>query len=161
MELKNTMSIKNLSAAVIICLLIGLSSCDKNEPENGSLKLDAIDYTGCFVDHPEYTFKMAQAITDTLFFSIEQNTLCLNMIINYNCCGLLSDSVVTDNREVNIFIADTCREFCECWCICDYGFEYKFTGFQGGNTHFSIYLKPLNDSQYQFWNDIIFIDGSD
>ncbi len=123
------------------------------------LNLQKTDYFGCFLNNS--TNKAAPSFSDTLFYTIKNDTLTLTASINYNCGGLLKDSIILENEIVNIFVFDTCQGICEVRCMCDFGFEYKFTDFLQKNTHFYVYLNGFHDSEYKLWKDIKFIDGLD
>ena len=124
---------------------------------NDRIKLQTTDYFGCFRDNPYKTsVESYQSISDTLSYTIEDDTLTLNAILNYNCGSLLTDSVVIKNKEVKIFIADTCwGDSCQEDCICDFRFRYSFTDFLQ-NIHFYVYLKGFQDNEYTLWKETKF-----
>lgn len=129
---------------------------------NQGIRLQMTNYFGCFENNPiNSTIKSSISGTDTLYYMIDNDTLILNAIFKYNCGGLLKDSVVFDAEKVNIYVRDTCQENCEVRCMCDFGFEYKFTDFWQKNTHFYVYLNGFHENEYKLWNDIKFIDGLD
>lgn len=74
--------------------------------------------------------------------------------MNYNCCGLLNDSLVIDDENVMIYICDTCIDNCLCYCMCDFEFEYSFINFLEKNIHFYIYLKGYEEYEYSLWKDL-------
>jgi hypothetical protein len=124
---------------------------------NPGVKLRGTSYFGCF----EGSTKAAPVNTDTIYYGIANDTLRFRIIKNYNCCGLLKDSLVIDNDIVRVYISDTCKTECICRCDCDFGFEYAFTDFWRRNTDFKVYLKGLNEREYTFWKETSFIDGLD
>ena len=137
--------------------IIIIISCSKKEKEKPSdlnnteeLELLKIEYKGCFDD----PFKDIQENNDTLFYTVNGDSLILNIQMNYNCCGLLKDSIELGINEVNIFISDTCTLGlgCECDCICNFDFEYYFRNFR--DIHFYVYLKSLYQNEYSLWNDL-------
>ncbi len=146
---------------VCIIVLIGIVSCDENKEADGyaPLVLTKTEHLGCFVDNPAFSSKCLPA--DTLYYTISNNVLTLSAVLNYNCCGLLSDSVVTDGNDVQIYISDTCTQNCLCDCICDFKFEYRFTGFLEKIISFKVYLKGLEEGEYTLWKETAFIDGID
>ncbi|MFW5872650.1 MAG: hypothetical protein ACOCVN_01555, partial [bacterium] len=126
------------------------------------ISLQKTSYKGCFIENPGYKSKNIINKTDTIFYNIEDSTLTLNVILHYNCCGLLKDSVTIVDEQVNIHLSDTCTgDYCECKCMCDYEFEYQFTDFRQKNSHFYVYLNGYRDNNYELWNDIKFIDALD
>ncbi len=125
------------------------------------IKLENVEYLGCFSDNPMGKRKKGTDYTDTVLYNIENDTLKLDVVINYNCCGLLKDSVIKDNEIVNIFLADTCKEYCVCRCMCDFRFEYSFTNFWQKNVHFYIYMKGHEKERYSLWKETKFMDAPD
>lgn len=164
-------------------LLISIDSTDKKvsrildilTPEDSSLSfvriheaynlenisLQSKNNLGCQQEISEKSVVSEKTITDTIYYVIEDNVLTLNVIKNYNCCGLLNDSVNIDDGNVNIYIADTCIVNCQCWCMCDFRFEYEFTDFWQKNIHFYVYLKELDETGYTLWKQTKFTDGLD
>lgn len=126
------------------------------------LQLQKTDFFGCFENNPmNSSLKNSPILSDTLFYTIEKDTLTLSAILNYNCGGLLKDSVIVESEAVHIFISDTCLNDCEVKCMCDFGFEYRFTEFWQKNIHFYLYLNGFRDTEYKLWKNTKFIDGSD
>jgi hypothetical protein len=126
------------------------------------ISLQKTYYFGCFESNPiNSSMKSINSDSDTLYYTIDNDTLTLNAIFNYNCGGLLKDSVAFDSEKVNIYVSDTCQANCEVRCMCDFGFEYKFTDFWQKNTHFYVYLNGYHDNEYKLWKDTKFIDGLD
>jgi len=148
----------------IVLVIFVIISCEIKKSETGpdnKVKLISVSYEGCFLNNPEIALKDAPLNIDSLYYVIEDDTLNLSAIKNYNCCGLLKDSMIISGEEVNIYLADTCTELCQCWCMCDFEFRYKFTDFRQKNIHFYVYLKELNESEYVLWKETSFIDAAD
>jgi len=72
---------------IVISLIFIVFSCEK-ENINGNIKLQKIDYLGCFINNPENSTKSSFSGTDTIYYTIENDTLTLSVIKNYNCCGI-------------------------------------------------------------------------
>jgi hypothetical protein len=158
--LQTELLIRADSSGVSVTRIIDISTPKDGKLEfagihNGSsdenIKLQKTLYNGCFINNHQDSFKKLSGITDTLIYFISADTLSLNLIKNYNCCGLLKDSVVIENEIVSIYISDNCKEYCVCKCMCDYDFQYQFTGFRLNKNLFNVYLKELNQSTYIFW----------
>jgi hypothetical protein len=156
---------------VTILVVIGIASCEIEKDEtypNGKIVLNKVDYKGCFIDNPAKSTQGVFDVTDdvfdyidTVYYNVANDTLTLNVIKNYNCCGLLKDSVIVSTGKVHIFLADTCTELCQCYCMCNFEFQYKFTDFLKKNTYFLVYLKGLNESEYVLWKQTKFVDAPD
>lgn len=143
-------------------LTVIIVSCSKNKDSNdqestNSLELSKTEYKGCFISNPIDSIKdPLYEKGDSLFYTVENDTLLLHMIMNYNCCGLLKDSLVYDEESVNVYIHDTCMQDCICYCMCDFEFEYSFLNFSGNNIHFYIYLKGHEEDEYSLWGDLVY-----
>ncbi len=139
-----------------------LSFSAVHEYFNSGVNLEKTYYKGCFIEKPDFRSNDLKNLNDTLFYEIDKDTLTFTILLNYNCCGLLNDSVTIENEQINIHISDTCSgDYCKCRCMCDYEFEYKFTEFWQKNSHFKVFLKELNKTEYRFWKETKFIDGLD
>ena len=130
-----------------------------HEFASNNIRLKRTIYSGCFNSNSKVSLKNSPIDTDTLYYTIANDTLTLSIVKNYNCCGQLIDSVVINKEEVNVFIADTCVDLCECKCMCNFGFDYKLTEFWQKNTLFNVYIKGLHDTSYKLWRNTKFIDG--
>ena len=145
---------------LLTLLTIIIASCSKNKDSNEQndtnlFDLSKTEYKGCFIDNPIDTNKNSfYKSGDPLYYTIENDTLLLHVNMNYNCCGLLNDSLVFDNENVNIYIRDTCTNNCLCYCMCDFEFEYSFINFLGNNIHFYVYLRGYEEDEYSLWNDL-------
>ncbi len=139
-----------------------LSFVNVHDYYNSGVNLEKTNYKGCFIENPKNKSNNVENKTDTIFYEIKDDTLTLNVILNYNCCGLLNDSITIENEQINIHISDTCSgDYCECKCMCDFEFEYKFTDFWQRNSHYYVYLNGFRDNNYELWKDIKFIDAFD
>lgn len=152
------MKIKKLMALMaILAIMVSCSKSNdedtikKNEMQN--FKLTKTEYKGCF-DKSSLNYNN-QISDDTLFYTIKGDTLILNVKMNYNCCGILKDSVVLGANKVEIFISDICaiENGCECFCTCNFDFEYYFENCDDLNCY--VYLKRLNENTYSFWDKLI------
>ncbi len=169
--LQSEILIRTDSSGVLITRILDILTPENSKLEFANIhedysvdeiKLQKTDYKGCFTENPKESLKStANNVTDTLFYAIDNDSLTLNVIKNYNCCGLLKDSVVIENLIVSIYISDTCEEYCECRCMCDFDFQYQFTDFWHRNIRFNVYVKELNENSYLFWKGVLFIDEHD
>lgn len=145
---------------LLTILTIIIVSCSKNKDSNENnntnpFELSKTEYKGCFIDNPVDSNKNALYETgDSLYYTIENDTLLLHVIMIYNCCGSLNDSLVIDDENVSIYICDTCMNSCICNCMCVFEFEYSFINFLGNNIHFYVYLKGYEEDEYSLWNDL-------
>ena len=148
--------------ALLSVLAIIIVSCSTNDEkgfyeqnDTNQFELSKTEYKGCFVDNPFDSNKNLLSMTsDSLFYTIANDTLLLHMIMNYNCCGLLNDSLSIDAENVRIYIRDTCIANCLCYCMCDFEFEYSFINFLEKNIHFYVYLKGYEEYEYSLWKDL-------
>lgn len=147
---------------LLTILTVIIVSCSKNKDSNeqketNPFELSKTEYKGCFIDNPMDTIKnLLYETGDSLYYTVENDTLLLHVIINYNCCGLLNDSLVIDDENVSIFIHDTCTYGCECYCMCDFEFEYSFINILENKNHFYVYLKGYEEEDYFLWGDLIY-----
>lgn len=145
-------------------LIIIILSCSKSNDSNTNnntypVELSKTAYSGCFINHGLGSDKNTVKNTgDSLYYTIENDTLLLHVLMRYNCCGSLKDSVVVDDDIVNIYVSDTCTDGCICYCECDFGFDYSFTNFLGNNIHFYVYLKGYEENEYSLWDDLEYIE---
>ncbi len=145
----------------MILIVLGCSKSNDSNTNNNtySVELSKTVYSGCFIHPGLGSNKNTVNYTgDSLYYTIENDTLLLHVLMRYNCCGSLSDSVVVDEENVNIYISDTCTSECVCYCECDFGFEYSFTNYLGNNIHFYVYLKGLEEDDYSLWDDLEYIE---
>ncbi len=145
-----------IAITILTILAIIIASCSKSS-DSKPFALSKTEYKGCFIDNPIDSNKNAlYGIHDTLYYTVRNDSLLLNVIMHYNCCGLLNDSVVINDENVSIYIRDTCTTSCECFCICEYEFEYSFINFTGNNVNFYVYLKGYEEDEYSLWGNLIY-----
>ena len=152
---------KTKSIIVLLTVLtLLIVSCSKNDDAKeqekpNQIALTKTEYKACFSDNPIDSNKNLLTETgDSLYYTIANDTLLLHLIVNYNCCGLLNDSIVYDEEDVNIYIRDRCIENCLCYCMCDFEYEYSFVNFLGNNPHFYVYLEGYEEGAYTLWGDL-------
>ncbi len=139
-----------------------LSVRDVHEYPGPVMKHVNTHYSGCFEENPWLKQSSNEPLTDTVTYEIRNDTLFLDVIINYNCCGQLSDSLSITKEEVSLFLSDTCTgDNCICRCYCDFVFEYQFTGISQNNVDFSIYLKELNETVFHLWEKVKYTNEAD
>lgn len=145
----------------LIGLLFGLASCGNQHPSHPAHAVDLLSasHEGCFDGFGRAADWGTMDSGDTVY-CIETPNDQLKLFIrkNYNCCGLLSDSVVVEHNQVQVFIADTCHVDCQCYCYCDFDFVYRFDDYQHQVTLFNIYLKPLGTTEFTKWKSISYVD---
>jgi hypothetical protein len=152
----------NKLITLLIILTVIIVSCSKNKDSNDQkntnpFELSKTEYKGCFTNNPVDSNKNSLYETgDSLFYTVENDTLLLHVIMNYNCCGLLNDSLVFEDENLSIYISDTCMNDCLCYCMCDFEFEYDFINFLGNNIHFYVYLKGYEENEYSLWGDLVY-----
>ncbi|MFK5855638.1 MAG: hypothetical protein QM503_05870 [Bacteroidota bacterium] len=149
--MKTTIVITILTIFVVIIV-----SCSKSNDAK-LFALSKTEYKGCFIDNPiDSTKNTHYGTRDTLYYTLKNDSLLLNVIMNYNCCGSLYDSLVIHDKDVNIYIHDTCSTGCICFCMCEFEFEYSFINFTGNNVNFYVYLKGHEEDEYSLWGDLIY-----
>jgi len=156
---KHVMKTKSIIALMTLITLL-IVSCSKNDDTDKqlitkTLTLSETTYKGCFTDNPMDSGKNSLSQSgDSLYYTIANDTLLLHLIVNYNCCGSLNDSVAIEDENVRIYIRDTCTENCICYCMCDFEFEYAFINFAGSNHHFYVYLQGYEQDTFTLWGDL-------
>jgi len=148
-----------MKSKIILCgavfLLLILIGCEKQtEKENtGSdenpVKLIKTDYLACF--NEDYT--KDYPVSDTLFYTLEGETLLLNVVMNQNCGACLADSVVMRKDTAAIYICNTCDEIA--YCICDFRFQYHFQDF-GKQFYFEVYYSPYDNPDFTLWDELAY-----
>lgn len=142
-----------LSGAVFLLLL--LVSCEKqkeNEATNSDekpVRLTKTDYLGCF--NEDYT--KDYPVSDTMFYTLEGETLLLNVVMNQNCAACLADSVVMKKDTAAIYIRNTCDEIA--YCICDFRFQYHFQDF-GKQFYSKVYYSPYDNPEFTLWGELAY-----
>ncbi len=145
-----------ITITILAILTIIIVSCSKNN-DSVPFALSKTEYKGCFIENPtDSTKNELYGMRDSLYCTVENDSLLLHVIMHYNCCGALNDSVVINDRNVSIYIRDTCSSSCQCFCICEYEFEYSFVNFSGDNVNFYVYLKGYEENEYALWRDLIY-----
>lgn len=97
---------KNL--LLLTALILIILSCSKSNDSNSNNKTYPVElsktlYSGCFINHGLGSNKNTVNFTDdSLYYTIENDTLLLHVIMRYNCCGSLKDSVVVHDENINI-----------------------------------------------------------
>lgn len=138
-----------IALIMVLATVLGCAKKEDESPEDSNtapeLELVKTVYKGCFIN------KAVQDGSDTLYYSFNGDSLILNVSLNYNCCGLLTDSVSLATNKVSIYIADS-NDY-ECDCMCPFEFEYYFRNFN--DISFYVYLKGLNESEYTLWKEIL------
>jgi len=139
----------------IIFLVFFFIGCEEGtDQENKSsqseqVKLLQTDYLACF--NEEHT--KGYPVSDTLFCDIEEETLLLNVVMNQNCAACLADSVVMNKDTAFIYVQNDCKDIAN--CICDYRFQYHFTGF-GEQLYFQVFYKPYGEDDFTLWGELEF-----
>ena len=133
---------------------IKLSYIRIHQSYSDEIKLSKINHLGCMYENRTGALKDYTVPTDTIFLSALSDTLTLHVVKNYNCCGILKDSISINDNLVNIYISDICLENCLCNCMCNFGFEFLFTDFALTDYKFKVHLKGLNASEYQLFKEI-------
>ena len=139
----------------IIFLVFFLIGCeeDTNQENKSSqpeqVKLLQTDYLACFNEEHNKNYP----VSDTLFYNIEEETLLLNIVMNQNCAACLEDSVVMNKDTAFIYVQNDCMDIAN--CICDYRFQYHFTGF-GEQQYFQVFYKPYDEQDFNLWGELDF-----
>ncbi len=150
------------TVVLLTILIVIIVSCSKTNDSNeqndtNPIELSKTEYNGCFIDNPVDTNRnLLQAKGNSLYYTVENDTLFLTVIMVYNCCGSLNDSLVIDDENVNIYIRDTCTHSCICFCMCEFEFEYSFINCLGNDIHFYVYLQGYEEDEYSLWGDLIY-----
>lgn len=151
LTLKTSKMKKLLPLLISICLVWFACDDKKEEKVLDNLSYEKTTLDGCF--SKASSTKIDDFMQDTIYTEIEGDTLKLVVVMNYNCCGILTDQCeILDNNLVEIKITDTCTGgYCLCNCICTFIFNYYFTGFENKTIDFDVYLNGYNDDDYSLW----------
>lgn len=139
----------------ITFLLFFLIGCEEradsenhfSQPEQ--VKLLQTDYLACFNEEHNKNYP----VSDTIFYDVEEETLLLNIVMNQNCAACLADSVVMRKDTAAVYIQNNCKDIAN--CICDYRFQYHFTGF-GEHIFFQVFYKPYSGDDFNLWGELEF-----
>lgn len=156
MKLKLVLKLFVFSLFMLSCSKEENEIVNPNEDNNGteesySLKLKSIEKGGCF-DEEDIDLKSAWPRTDTLYYSVSNDSLFLNLSLVQNCGACLLDSMSIINQNVDIYVRDACGVSAN--CICNFDYKYAFENFKDENIHFTIYYKDYSLSEYIFRNEI-------
>lgn len=134
---------KLLAIAAFTALAI---SCSKGKNENRpTLLLLTTEKGGCFNGVKSAT---RDSNADTVFFTISNNLLQMNVQINNNCCSKLVDSIAITEDKITAYIADSCSIGCECKCICSYTYRYTFSEYSCKSLTYEIKLRRYGEANY-------------
>lgn len=119
---------------IIIFLVLSITGCDREEPNND--RNNQISYAktilgGCHgQDMSE--LKSFNNENDTVITSIKNDTLDIFAGMNYICCAPFISEINTIYDSITITITDTCSfpdNSCYCRCMCYYIWNFLFTDF--------------------------------
>ena len=109
---------------ITILILTTFICCEKKEP--GYLKYAQTIQGGCFLDK-SLSLKNALVIqTDTVTYSMTNDSLNIFVGFNAACCGEFSDSSSIKGDSILIKILTTQIGLCN--CLCYYTYNFKFSG---------------------------------
>jgi len=146
---------------ILILIIFGIVTCKKETSTNNNvLTLNNKTYSGCF-NKNKLLKSTTSFLSDSLFYTIENGILYLQVNLIYNCCGLIKDSTSIEEGEFNVFISDTSKTICPDNCLCNYGFKYSISNFFQKNIHFAVYLKNQGESKFKLWKETDYIEGLD
>jgi hypothetical protein len=129
-----------------IFLLLTFIGCDKDEL--GALKYAETIPGGCFLDKGS-SFKGDPFLkTDTLTYTVTNDSLNIFIGFNDTCCSEFSTSSVIEGDSILIKIITTQPGSCN--CICYYTYNFRFSGnaafykyhVSGSNFNFKGQIKP-------------------
>lgn len=129
------------------CFFLVLFSCSKVEDEKNSDTLGFIktEKSGCFNRKNDVAVNY---FPDTVSFTVNADTLIMQLRLNYNCCSKLSDSINVTDNVITAFISDTCSSMCDCKCICYFKYDFKFEHYTHNALIYIVKLKPYNQDNY-------------
>ena len=103
---------------------------------------------GCFDEQKSTLYD-----TDTLFYSMVNDSLILTIDMVNNCAARLIDSLsIIDNNHVNIYIKNERGPWAN--CICTYEFQYFFNNNVDNDLLFVVFLKDYEEEEYSFWGQL-------
>lgn len=152
---------KNLIFAIAAALiLVSLVLCTKDADELTASETIAYikTYTGGCNGLDSTDLKSASEDSDTLLFTIRNDTLNAFIGINYICCTPFSSEAEISNDSIFISLNDTCAlpgNTCYCHCMCYYTWEFLFTVSEYKEYYFKV---TLNDPREE--EPIVFKEGT-
>jgi hypothetical protein len=105
-------------------LLVTFLSCNKNEP--GNLQYSKTIAGGCFLNKSLSVKDNQITKTDTVTYSINNDSLNIFVGFNATCCGEFSNSSSIKGDSIIIKVMTTQIGFCN--CLCYYTYNFKFSG---------------------------------
>ena len=138
--------------ASIVVILITFIRCNEDvDPiipyPNVLTLLDVIE-SGCFSKQ-----KLATFDTDTLFCTLENDSLQLTINMVNNCAARLVDSIsVIDNNHVSIYIKNNSLALAN--CICTFEYQYFFNYIENNEVQFLVFLQDFDAEDYTLWGEV-------
>jgi len=123
----------------IIILLNHLQYCTKDSSSTDHNPISRLIYVttlygGCNGQTSfENTFLKPFSESDTVFYTISDDTLRISIGHNYICCAPFEVLSNQENNNLNITLSDTCPApyaACYCRCNCYYEFEVNYSNLQ-------------------------------
>jgi len=148
------------SASFILCLFIFINCNEIREQQNNEAEFLHTDYLGCNQESDiEENLYRDISSGDTLYYHIHNDTLSVNIGLNYLCCTPFSVMPSTTENSFDIFIIDDCdisQESCYCKCYCLYEFVINFGNYTPGEYELNVHLRdPHQDEDLLLYSIII------
>ena len=136
---------KALFSLCICSMFLYVTSCSKGNDNNKSFRLVNIEKGGCFSK-----LKSAEKsyTNDTVFFKENADTLKMNVGIINNCCSKLAESVSIENNVVTVYVKDTCTQGCDCFCLCNFTYDFTFIHYTPKTLIYKVMLQRYKEKSY-------------
>ena len=128
----------NITTIPIIMLsILFILGCDKlsttRDMDSKDVKLIGIELVGCNLGDPVELKKLKNvekaSSADIVIVSYSGDTTIKFVNLNFICSWQFKSAYELENDTLNLTIIDNCNSNSECgaYCMCDYGFYFKFT----------------------------------
>jgi hypothetical protein len=145
-QYKKRNTLKTTGLSVVIIVLLSIIGCDKEVPNghniNSQIKYSKTISGGCN-GQDTGSLKSTADEPDTVITSINNDTLCIFVGLNYICCAPFRSETSITKDSITITISDTCSiqyESCYCRCMCYYTWDFLFTDFRQKVYYYKIVL---------------------
>jgi hypothetical protein len=137
---------------ILFAALITISCSNVDELKNSPLKFIKVDLGGCNNQNKEQDINKEQArnfvqeTNDTIIFKLVNDTLTVDVEINYTCCASMQAISSIEKDTVLLLISDITElstDYCRCTCF--YTFDYYFTNLENKEYTFRAIFDAPND----------------
>jgi hypothetical protein len=139
---------KNFAAILFLTSVFFLCACEKDKEEASKLNHVQTLYGGC--NNSMEKSSALEGENDTVIVSIENDTLNVQVSVNYMCCAIFEGKSENTGDTLHISVSDICtaEDTCYCKCMCDYTFTFRYTGIKAGDYPCKVLLWDALEKKY-------------